>query len=94
MPYISKHKAEKLFVTGKDTIIFPLSYTPYSVTASFIDAEAVKLPGCNPVSNDTVTATIIKLPQVKRGVQMSAIQVSWSATGTREIEWQATELTG
>lgn len=94
MKYVVKHRSEKLFVTGKDAIIVPVNYTPYTVEAKFIDAEAVKLPGCNPLSNDTVTAVIVTLPaDTKTGAVIYGIHVSWSATGTREIEWRSTELT-
>lgn len=87
--HFKRHNPERLFVTGTDCIIFPLKIhgRPHSVHVKFIDAECVRLPGCNPTIHDAVTAEIVKLPDHARGVR-----ICWKVTGTREIEWHVIEL--
>lgn len=94
MYHIKRHAPEKLFVSGSNTVIMPLTFKPYTVIAKFIDAEAIRLPGCNPLVKDSVAASIIQLPEDDaNGDPLNAIQISWTVTGTREIEWLVTELT-
>lgn len=94
MYQIKRHSPEKLFVSGNNTVVMPLTFKPHTVVAKFIDAEAICLPGCNPLMKDAVTAAIIQLPEDdSNGDPLYGVKISWTVTGTREIEWLVTELT-
>lgn len=83
------HEPERMFVSGRDCIVIPLHFRPHTVDIDFIDADPVRHPGCHPVHKDKVEARLIIFPPHKLRF---AIQICWSVSGTREIEWRVTEL--
>ena len=86
------NKTEKLFVTGKDSIIFPFKHKlrPHSAKAWFLDNQPHHHhhhhPSCNPIVQDWLNAEVIALPGGKH-----AVRLSWTVASTREIEWSVVE---
>lgn len=77
-------KKGRLVVIKDGAEAIPLMFKPDFVEARFLDTFDGQFPSCNPIDDDRVTATAVRL--VGGG---HAVELVWKVSREREIFWRA-----